>query len=136
VATKPGPTTRQEDGVMTTTKRFVGRLVPAASVAGALLLFPATSASAHPTSITQGRDAAFFNTFHTSGRVCDMEKDGNYTYVTIWNTEGGGATFFDDGGADGVCDNFYWQDHYGTPSTWQMCEERPLRDPCTAPKAV
>jgi len=105
------------------------------------LLVGASPASAHTNSIVQGSDYAVMNNSHTSGYVCDNERDGHYTYARIYylpddGFAGGPINWRDSDGAGGNCEPIYHVSVYGKPYMWHMCESVSGVDPCTSPEYI
>jgi hypothetical protein len=121
---------RRTGGILT---GFVSLLL----VSVGIVIVESSPASAHVNGIAQGSDYAKVSKYHSSGYICDRERDGDITYVEFsWYDEYLGGTrrrqVRDTGGADGVCETFSMYTLPTDPAVaWKMCEERAGADACT-----
>jgi hypothetical protein len=108
---------------MTKARAFV------ALAAGFLMLAASQSpASAHSDKVFQGRDFATVAPDHTSGSVCDEERDGHRVYARWSSSQGEGPWGASANGADGSCGNAYFNG--ATAEVFQVCEQLRGTDAC------
>jgi hypothetical protein len=94
--------------------------LPIATMALVLTIFALSSApaSAHSTIVEHGEDYAVTDSGHSSGAVCDWERDGHIVVAYWYDNDGGKIAYAEVGGA-GSCNDVSWK---GEADTVRVCE--------------
>jgi hypothetical protein len=95
--------------------------LPIATLALVLTIFAlsAAPASAHQTVVEQGEDFAVTDSDHTSGTVCDWERDGHFISAAWYDDEGLQVGYAEAHGV-GECSDDGFHDY---AKTVQLCEQ-------------